>query len=507
MKFFAIIFMLAAILTGGSDNNIKPYTIMIYMNGSDLESEIGAATTDLIEILDSGLKSENANVIIFTGGAEYWQNDVIPANECAIWYVADGELFNITKLGLQNMGEPDTLSDFITYAMSHFPAQKYGLIMWDHGGGAIAGFGHDEHFDYYDEGSLTLLEMDYAFKKAGLSGQALEWLGFDACLMATVEMAQISSKYAKYLIASEDLEPGDGWDYKFLGLLNHYPYASGYLLGKEIVDTFMDFYGPNSDEILTLSVIDLNKVQPVMDSMGALMKRCSYKLISGRYYFATLAKRRGNTKTFGEGSPRDSESDMIDIGDMAKQLEDLFPQEVADIHSALNSAVLYNRYNSKIPLYGLSAYYIYGGQFYENLELYAELDVDLAYLWYLQKFFNSLTGQEAIKTPIQKNINGSLVYLYKEAELDGDRTRYTIPAQVNGNDCDIIICMPGEKVLGYRYTDLLAKPKGYIPFKNGDVAAFYYLNNNTWSLSKQIQFFDLLDYSDQNHYTLKEKIL
>jgi len=498
--------MFAAIVSSGSSDNIKPYTIMIYMNGSDLESEIGAATTDLIEILDSGLNSENANVIIFTGGADYWHNDVIPANECAIWYVADGELFNIANVGLQNMGEPDTLSDFITYAMSHFPAHKYGLVMWDHGGGAIAGFGHDEHFDYYDEGSLTLLEMDYAFKKAGLSGQALEWLGFDACLMATVEMAQIASQYAKYLIASEDLEPGDGWDYKFLGLLNHYPYASGYLLGKEIVDTFMDFYGPNSDEILTLSVIDLNKVQPVMDSMGALMKRCSYKLITGRYSFVTLSERRGNTKTFGEGSPRDSESDMIDIGDMAKQLEDLFPQETAAVHRALDSAVLYNRYNSNIPLYGLSAYYIYGGQFYENLELYAELDVDFAYIWYLQKFFSSLTGQEAAKIPVQKIINGRQAYLYKEAELNDGRIRYTIPAQVNGKDSDIIICMPKERVLGYRHTGLLAKPKGYIPFEEGDLVAFYYPYKHVWLLSGQMQFFYLLDCCEQNHYTLKKKI-
>jgi len=482
MKFYAIIFILTAILTGGSNVDVKPYTIMIYMNGSDLESEIGAATTDLIEILDSGLKSENANIIIFTGGANYWQNDVIPANECALWYVADGELFNIAKVGQQNMGDPDTLSDFITYAMSHFPAQKYGLIMWDHGGGAIAGFGHDEHFDDYDEGSLTLLEMDYAFKKAGLNGQTLEWLGFDACLMATIEMAQVASQYAKYLIASEDLEPGDGWDYKFLGLLNYYPYASGYLLGKEIVDTFMDFYGPNSDEILTLSVVDLNKVQPVMDSMGELMRRCSYKLVTQRYSFVTLAKRRGATKTFGEGSPRDNESDMIDVGDMAKQLEDLFPQEAAAVHDALASAVLYKRDNSQTPLYGLSAYYIYGGQFYENLELYAELDVDIAYLWYMQKFFKNLTGQEAVKTPMQMSVGGYPAHLYKEAELNDGRTRYAIPAQVNGKDCDIIICMPAEKILGYRYTGLLAKPKGCIPFEAGDIAAFYYPYKHMWLL-------------------------
>ena len=535
MNIRSLILVLALMLVSGSQaysvrGNFAPYTIMIYMNGSDLESKIGAATEDLIEILESGLCSENANVVILTGGANYWQNDVVPSGECVLWYAKDGELFEIKRLGLLNMGEPDTLADFITYAMRHFPAGKYGLVMWDHGGGAIAGFGHDEHFYKYDEGNLTLPEMDYAFRKAGLGGQKLEWLGFDSCLMATVEMAVISSRYAKYLVASEDLEPGDGWDYVFLAYLNQNPRASGYLLGREIVDTFMDFYGPDSDEILTLSVTDLNKVAPVMNNMGLLMEQCSVKLLSSPVYsFANLAKRRGLTKTFGEGSPRDNESDMVDIGDMAHHLTDLFPRETAALMASLNEAVLYNRYNSLTPLYGLSAYYVYGGPFYESLKLYAQLDVDEAYNQYLHKFFDKLTDgsisrrrsetlerELSLWRPVRSRpgyyqmqgishnenndlwpyINGRPVNMYKTACLQG-RTHYAIPARVNGDDCDIIVCLShsGEKILGYRLTEGYVKQKGFMQFEANDRVAFYYPLRNfkdsraqecEWQLSREV---------------------
>ena len=201
-----------------------PYTIMIYMNGSDLESEFGAATDDLVEMLDSGLNSANANVIILTGGAKHWQNDAIPEYECVVWQLADGWLNELENFGKVNMGDSDTLRKFISYSMDNFPARKYGLIMWDHGGGSIAGFGHDEKFA---DGSLTLRDMRRAFDESGLRKNKLEFLGFDACLMATVEMAIVAADYAHVLIASEDLEPGDGWDYGFLSVLNQHPNISG----------------------------------------------------------------------------------------------------------------------------------------------------------------------------------------------------------------------------------------------------------------------------------------
>jgi len=338
----------------------KPYTIMIYMNGSDLETEHGAATDDLIEILESGLNSNVANVVIFTGGSKAWQNDVIPEYDCVIWEVADGKIYELTRVGLRNMGNAGTLSSFINFGMLNFPADKYGLILWDHGGGSISGYGHDEHFG---NANLTLLDMNYAFKQSAMSHTKLEFLGFDTCLLGSVEMAVIAADYAKYLIASEDLIPGDGWDYAFLSVLNDKPNISGAELGKAITDYFMDFYGPRFFDELNMSVIDLAYANHVMCAMGVLMEQASGSLANyPPEAFRNLAQRRSNTKTFGIGSPRDNESDMVDIGQMAFKLSDLYPAEAGEVLTALDRAVIYTRNNSDIYLGGMSTFYLYGGK-------------------------------------------------------------------------------------------------------------------------------------------------
>jgi hypothetical protein len=520
---FALFVLLAAVVLAGgaSPKNqpiTKPYTIMIYMNGSDLESDFGAATDDLVEMLDSGLEARNANVIIITGGTKRWMNDAIPAGECVIWELINGHLYEVKSLGNVNMGNPATLRDFIRFGLDNFPAEKFGLILWDHGGGSIAGFGHDEKFA---NGTLTLLDMDRAFRESGLDKHKLEFLGFDACLMATVEMAAIASRYAKVMIASEDLEPGDGWDYTFLGVLNHHPRIDGFGLGKVIVDTFMDFFGENSDEILTLSVIDLSRVQPVMETMGKLMALGSEKL-NAPPGFNRLAVRRANTKTFGEGSPRDNDSDMVDVGDMAVQLKDLFPQETAAVLQALKNCVVYNRHNSDAELYGLSTYYIYGGKSVgeESLRTYAALDMDADYTRYLFGFFDGLLehrGNEkadiirrelVLWEVITENthrmagilgegndllwphIYGQSVSLFPLTSTKRGMM-YAIPAKVNGRDADIIVsnCY---RIKGVRHRDNHVLQKGYDPIHHGDMISFYSLEWNmltdefTWHRGRPI---------------------
>ena len=476
-------------------SNETPYTIMVYMNGSDLESDFGLATDDLAEMLDSGLKSENANVIILTGGTNRWVNGAIPETECVIWQLADGHLYEVESLGLANMGNPKTLSDFIIFSMQNYPAQKYGLIMWDHGGGSIAGFGQDEKF--YDS-ALTLMDMKKAFEDAGLRENKLEFLGFDACLMATVEMAILSADYAKILIASEDVEPGDGWDYDFLSILNRNPNISGAALGRVITDTFIRFYGCNSNEILTLSVTDLSKVQPVMQAMGRLMAVAEVET-----QFVPLATRRANTKTFGEGSPRDNYADMVDIGDMAVQLRDMYPAETAAVLQALKNCVVYNRHNSDVPLYGLSTFYIYGGKSIGvySLDVYAGLGMDKFYTEYLHEFFASLkeghaspiiNHELALWQPVNEDVfrlvglneeetqkwpllNDQLIPMYTINATENSRF-FATPAEINGVEVDIAFAKKNNtwQILGSRNRLEYVLQKGYDPILPGSKIAIYY---------------------------------
>jgi hypothetical protein len=489
-----------------------PYTIMVYMNGSDLESEFGAATDDLTEMLDSGLDSRNANVIILTGGTMRWQNNAIPETECVIWQLTDGYLYELQNMGKVNMGNPDTLRDFLKFGINNFPAQKYGLIMWDHGGGSIAGFGHDEKFN---DASLSLLDMKKAFEEADLDETQLEFLGFDACLMATVEMAILASDYAKVLIAAEDLEPGEGWNYHFLSALNENAEIDGFELGEIIVDTFMEFYeahGLADEEILTLSVIDTQKASRVMDAMGWLMSRSSVDFNDAEISypaFRNVAVRRANTKTFGEGSPRDNYADMVDIGDMAIQLADKFPFQSEAVLRALENCVTYNRHNSDVEIYGLSTFYIYGGKSegIPSLRTYSALEMNTAYTQFLHRFFDKLVRSAndnesicdelvlwqpledgtfrmaGLQSPtlsenIWPTINGEYVSLFPISCTENAR-RYAIPIEVNNHDADLIILLNENhldgKILGIRHNAHNVFQKGYDPVNETDEIFFYNL--------------------------------
>ncbi|MCL2462472.1 MAG: clostripain-related cysteine peptidase [Defluviitaleaceae bacterium] len=506
----------------------KPYTIMVYMNGSDLESEGGAATDDIIEMLDSGVDSQNANIVLITGGTNEWQNDLIPENECMLWEIKDGYIYGLAGIGLVNMADPGTLASFIDFSADNFPAEKYGLIMWDHGGGSIAGYGHDENFV---KNNLTLLDMNYAFSRSVLAEKKLEFLGFDSCLMATLEMAEVASDYANYLVASEDLEPGDGWNYGFLSLLNLNPDMTGAELGTGIVDSFMEFYGDDTDEVLTLSVTDLSETAYVTDALDVLMGRCSAVLAANRLpSFNLLAGKRHSTKTFGEGSAHDNTCDMVDLGDMTRLLSDLYPDEAAELIAELDKCIVYNRHNSDTNLDGLSVYYVYGDKEYgrHSLDIYRELQINDEHTEYLDDFFGALTagsprrtsrslatrgngvpadaaetnmtmwrslgdpsgkyimtgikygaeGNDMTDGALWPAIGGKDVCLY-EINSTADRIFYAIPAVLNGEDCDIIVAKSRNgshewRVLGAREEDGPIIQKGLDPLKKGDKLAFYY---------------------------------
>ena len=113
----------------------------------DPESECGMAT-DVIEIVSADFPRERINVVIQTGGTEQWQNEYFTAESLARYLVIDDDLELLEELPAESMGESETLAEFINYCMENFPAEKFGLIMWNHGGGAVSGFGVDELFNY-----------------------------------------------------------------------------------------------------------------------------------------------------------------------------------------------------------------------------------------------------------------------------------------------------------------------------------------------------------------------
>ena len=212
-------------------NNKDVITIMVYMCGTDLESQYSMGVYDLQEMASAAL-SDNINLIVYTGGSTRWHISEISNRYNQIYrVVGNGNIERLVEnAGTGSMVDPDTLNSFIEWCVDNYEANRYGLIMWDHGTGSVGGYGYDEK--YPNLGSMDLAEIDKALTSAGV---AFDFIGFDACLMANTETALMLTEHADYLIASEEAEPGVGWYYtNWLNALAKNTSMSTIEIGKKI---------------------------------------------------------------------------------------------------------------------------------------------------------------------------------------------------------------------------------------------------------------------------------
>lgn len=268
-------------------------TILLYVVGSDLESQNGCASQDIQEICNANL-GDNVNVVIQTGGSTYWANPDIDANVVERFVVENGKLTLVDNLGKKSMVDANTLSDFVSWGAANFPADTMGVILWDHGGGTICGFGSDE---LYPDQMMGLDAIAKAFSKAG---EHFSFIGFDACLMSTIETAYTLAPYADYLIASEETEPGTGWYYtNWLTALGKNPTAKITSIGSNIIKDFV--HGPDTSfwDSNTLAVVDLSKASDLYDNLCNYFTNARKELQYDGYQ--KISNARSKAKAYGDG--------------------------------------------------------------------------------------------------------------------------------------------------------------------------------------------------------------
>lgn len=253
--------------TEASDTGDDSWAVYWYLCGSDLETNGGFATIDLSEMMEVQLP-ENVNVVIQTGGAAVWQNEYMDPSKLQRWLYNSEGLQLLEEQETANMGDAQTLYEFLSFADENYPADKVAVTFWNHGGGSVAGAAFDE---LHGLDSLDLGEMYQAFDAvwpADMQNPALELVGFDTCLMATVDVASVFQNFARYLVASEEVEPGNGWLYSgWLRQLADNPAMNGEELGISICDTYYEgCEAVGTQDQTTLSVTDLTKLTPLLEA-------------------------------------------------------------------------------------------------------------------------------------------------------------------------------------------------------------------------------------------------
>lgn len=338
------------------------WAVYWYLCGSDLETNGGFATTDLSEMMEVQLP-ENVNVVIQTGGAAVWQNDQMDPEKLQRWLYNSEGLQLIEEQDTANMGDAQTLYEFLAFANENYPADKVAVTFWNHGGGSVSGAAFDE---LHGLDSLDLAEMYQAFDAvwpADAEHPALELVGFDTCLMATVDVASTFQNFAKYLVASEEVEPGNGWLYSgWLGALAENTDMDGAALGTAICDTYYQgCEAVGTQDQTTLSVTDLSRLEPLLEAYESFGQEALAAAAEDPGFFAELGRAAARSENYGGNTREQGYTNMVDLGHLARQTAWMLPsaQRVCD---ALTDCVIYQvggPYRAEAT--GLSCYYSYNG--------------------------------------------------------------------------------------------------------------------------------------------------
>lgn len=371
----------------GNGNDIV--TIMVYLCGTDLESRSGMGTSDLQEMASANF-GKNVNLLVYTGGCSNWRNNIVSSRVNQIYQVMNGGVKCLVKdAGTAAMTNPDNLAGYIQWGAKNYPADRYELILWDHGGGSVSGYGYDEK--NRNSGSMSLSGIKSALDKGGIK---FDFIGFDACLMATTENALMLDDYADYLVASEETEPGVGWYYtdwlNALGKNTSMPTAE---LGQRIVDSFVETCARKCPgQKTTLSVVDLAELANTVPEKFNSFSKSVTKMISDKNY-QQISHARNQTREFAS----DTRIDQVDLVHLAQNMGTDEGKELAKV---VRAAVKYNRTSSNMTnAYGLSIYFPYrsSAKYVDSMsKTYGEIGMDSDYTTCIREFASlQVSGQAA----------------------------------------------------------------------------------------------------------------
>lgn len=429
------------------------WTLMFYMDSdNNLEA---AQLEDLREMIAVGSTPEVNIVALVDRAASADEDDGYSAEPVAnlknwdtakVLFVEKGRLRQLDDWGEVNMADPATLERFVSAAIEGLPARRFGLVFGDHGSawpGACA--------DDSSEGDLlSLVEIGSALRTLTKDSGPLEIIGFDACLMANFEVAHAMAPSARIMIASEELEPGNGWNYTpLLEALVSNPRATGAQFGRLAADTFHSFYNDSSDGSeeglgTTLSVISLDKIAALAAAVNALGDRCDRSIKrDGRDAWLDIAEAVSDTEEYGAESRGEPGSAVFDLKNLAERIKrqapDLETATAADlVIRAVSEAVLYRvRGSARANSNGLSIFFPPDRETLQSSDPipYSSTSFGRGSAW--ARFLTSYTGvaDSDATAPELSDVQTDDVDLEDEPD-DGGEDVVTITSTVKADDLD-----------------------------------------------------------------------
>lgn len=432
LLFLLICLLLAAMLPlqaqASEGEDMAEWTVMFYLCGTDLESNSAMATFNLKAIAKTRPVPE-VNMIVETGGAREWHAqelgmDVDPT-KLERWSYTDQGFEKVGEAELASMGEQSTLQDFLVWTQENYPAKKYQLILWDHGGASISGVVFDELHQF---SSLQLFDIAGALANSGIH---LETFMTDTCLMATLETVEAVAPYANYFVGCEESLPGYGCNYaSFIQYLYDDPACDGAMLGKRICSSTQEMYSDynNASDLgtLTISLIDLSRVEPIRKAFDDYILQVEALLDDpGAFFDYCYATRNRETYAYPEFV------DLYDLAELASG-HGVSSKTAAALQNAVEDAVLYNvRGSSHIRSHGLTEFYAFNYNQYQ-LDHFSRVCHDPIYLAFLDRLSFKWKAPEWVYEAVERKpdvqMNDYSVDLSVRVSEDGKSVSLEMPA-------------------------------------------------------------------------------
>lgn len=402
----------------------------------------GCASSDISEMKKAELP-DNVSIVIQTGGARRWSNPLINPNKTQRFLLKGGRLSEVDNIPLQDSCDPDTISDFLRFCKKNYPADHKMLLFWDHGGASF-GFGMDEIFG---TGPVSLSELRSALSEVYRPDEKnpeFDIIGFDACLMAGIETAHALDGFGRYLVASEEVEPGSGWDYTaWLNEFGKDTSVSPAAVCRYIADSYMDYYMRWNINVGTFcgetacqfSVVDIAEADRLYDEYCNFASSALKAAVEDPSALALVGRAASRSTRYGGYTYR--VNNTIDLGNFADALIDDFPEESSAMKEALQKAVLYNRTSGYlVDSQGLNVYMPVQVEGIGGITNYLKYiydvsdNADISALYYyklagcLNEEFREYASEQGYGEA--KNMDISAIKKVSSAEVSIDGTDYSI---------------------------------------------------------------------------------
>jgi len=243
--------------SGCKEVSYLEWLVLVYMDGDNTLSSFVKRDLEEIE------RAQISPLVKVVALADY------AGSQGGSWIEATFNYYAEEAVPEPNMGDEETLKNFILKATEENPAQKVSLVLWNHGDGWR---GRGAALDNSSNDELYMYEVTEAIKAAREEGRHLDLIGFDECLMGMAEVFYDAGVLSQAVVASETYEPGEGWDYeKLLNELSQNPAATPYELGTMVVDAYRESYEGLSQA--TMALLSREEVKRLTDGINELAQR------------------------------------------------------------------------------------------------------------------------------------------------------------------------------------------------------------------------------------------